>query len=510
MRVPATRGLCRTFSVAACFSMMTSPAAADEFLWISGIPRSWDEPASWLNLDDGRMGVPGESDDGLFSIAGGTNLHFANFETPGVRMLKSLQVQDGILRLLPTTDVGPVSLVLGSFDPGNPSFVVGGLEVAQLSIVNPAITAPFSIEAVHGVIGAAGIGDVSILGPSVTLDFSGTLDIGGVGQKPGQGGAGTVVLGSGLIRSNWIRQGFSRPGSVTINGPDAQLDVPIRWSIGFDGPGSAILRNGAHATVGDLALGTRPGSSGLLIVEETATLTVDGSIDIGVFGGGGLNIENADLVSIGGSLAIGVGRQNDIWGFPLAIGAGALSITGDSPSCLQIGGDLAVGLAGDGILQTRSIHSVDVAGDLISATNEGVIAIELDAPANSPNAVVDIGGFIDPITVDVTGASNSYAPAPGDTFVLVKALSVTPLQAITLETYSLEEPFRFLRQDTDGELRLRVVNRGDVDGDGFVDFTDLAALLAAWGVCEECPADLDGDGIVGTSDLIILLNNWGS
>lgn len=49
---------------------------------------------------------------------------------------------------------------------------------------------------------------------------------------------------------------------------------------------------------------------------------------------------------------------------------------------------------------------------------------------------------------------------------------------------------------------------GDLDGDGIVGFTDLVALLAAWGPCPGCPADLDGDGEVTFDDLVALLANW--
>ncbi len=53
----------------------------------------------------------------------------------------------------------------------------------------------------------------------------------------------------------------------------------------------------------------------------------------------------------------------------------------------------------------------------------------------------------------------------------------------------------------------------DVNGDGAVNASDLAELLAAWGVCPagaNCPADIDADGGVGATDLSILLSNWNS
>jgi hypothetical protein len=51
----------------------------------------------------------------------------------------------------------------------------------------------------------------------------------------------------------------------------------------------------------------------------------------------------------------------------------------------------------------------------------------------------------------------------------------------------------------------------DLDGDGTVDISDFAILLAAWGACQEacCVADLDGDGLVNVTDFLALLLNWG-
>ncbi len=49
----------------------------------------------------------------------------------------------------------------------------------------------------------------------------------------------------------------------------------------------------------------------------------------------------------------------------------------------------------------------------------------------------------------------------------------------------------------------------DLDGDGLVGATDLATLIAAWGLCEgPCPADLDGDRVVGPADLAALVASW--
>jgi hypothetical protein len=48
-----------------------------------------------------------------------------------------------------------------------------------------------------------------------------------------------------------------------------------------------------------------------------------------------------------------------------------------------------------------------------------------------------------------------------------------------------------------------------VDANGEVEFTDLLAVLAAWGPCSRCPEDIDEDGDVGFVDLLSVLVSWG-
>ena len=49
-----------------------------------------------------------------------------------------------------------------------------------------------------------------------------------------------------------------------------------------------------------------------------------------------------------------------------------------------------------------------------------------------------------------------------------------------------------------------------MNGDGIVNVTDLLAVLAAWGPCEECLEDIDGNGIVNVTDVLALLGAWGA
>ncbi|MCP4893187.1 MAG: hypothetical protein GY911_05175 [Actinomycetales bacterium] len=53
---------------------------------------------------------------------------------------------------------------------------------------------------------------------------------------------------------------------------------------------------------------------------------------------------------------------------------------------------------------------------------------------------------------------------------------------------------------------------GDVNGDTYVNGTDLGRLFSAWGLClpdEPCYADFNGDGMVDSADLGVLLSGWG-
>jgi len=67
--------------------------------------------------------------------------------------------------------------------------------------------------------------------------------------------------------------------------------------------------------------------------------------------------------------------------------------------------------------------------------------------------------------------------------------------------------------DVLGDLDPTIACDEDLDGNGSVGFSDLTALLSAWGPCpappEACPADFDGNGTVGFADLTQLLSAWG-
>ena len=48
----------------------------------------------------------------------------------------------------------------------------------------------------------------------------------------------------------------------------------------------------------------------------------------------------------------------------------------------------------------------------------------------------------------------------------------------------------------------------DITGDGYVNVSDLLAIIDQWGLTNS-PADVNDDGIVDVSDLLIVVGNWG-
>jgi len=74
--------------------------------------------------------------------------------------------------------------------------------------------------------------------------------------------------------------------------------------------------------------------------------------------------------------------------------------------------------------------------------------------------------------------------------------------------YGLDNDGDFL-YDADEDDDCILTCLGDLDESGDVGFTDLIAVLAAWGPCPGCPEDLDMNDVVGLTDLIIILSNWG-
>ncbi len=109
----------------------------------------------------------------------------------------------------------------------------------------------------------------------------------------------------------------------------------------------------------------------------------------------------------------------------------------------------------------------------------------------------------DGTNLDPSGIAIAATALPEVDPALLFAGGTTLLAASTFRAETEFCAYRIGIQVDDGNAVV-----GDIDGDGMVGFSDILAVLAAWGPCAGCPADLDGDGMVGITDLLIVLVAW--
>lgn len=117
----------------------------------------------------------------------------------------------------------------------------------------------------------------------------------------------------------------------------------------------------------------------------------------------------------------------------------------------------------------------------------------------------DEQGWFDEVVVDLHPYDGGTRSA--NVFQLFGPLTQPPdpITLITAESGQIITPaslgtFTFTRLD---------VCPADLSGDGAIDFTDLLAVLSAWGPCTDCPADLDESGAVDFADVLAVLGTWG-
>ncbi len=166
---------------------------------------------------------------------------------------------------------------------------------------------------------------------------------------------------------------------------------------------------------------------------------------------------------------------------------------GASPAYTAVTGDGQILVVGHGTDATVRTFGIQPDGSL--AATSFVFDVGLQGTIGDIQTLGDLVFVTDESTA-LDGITGVYAfRAEGDG-------TLTQLGAINLTGGVRPEAMAVWAGDDGGPP-------ADLDGDGVVGPSDLALLLASWGVCEGCPADLNNDGVVDAADLADLLAAWG-
>ncbi len=275
------------------------------------------------------------------------------------------------------------------------------------------------------------------------------------------------------------------------------------WKIGVAGDAVVFeLREVGGALLWDSGVidldGTLAGSSGSVIAGAVGSFhTFD--IDTDLFAVGTPGSELSLRVAYGGGVA---------WFDDITLVSDRVesqpNVDLDATGILAIEGRYTQG--DDGVLAidvggTDNSEPLDASYDRVAVTRDATLAGGLD--------VALIGGFV---------------PVLGDAFVVLTSdgitgtfdnaqMNVAPLADVGGKEVALA--VLYVDSGTDGDpdpddVRVMATYRGDANGDGIVNPTDLAALTLGWldGDATWQGGDFNYDGIVNPTDLAVLTLNW--
>ncbi|AQT69808.1 hypothetical protein STSP2_03005 [Anaerohalosphaera lusitana] len=191
----------------------------------------------------------------------------------------------------------------------------------------------------------------------------------------------------------------------------------------------------------------------------------------------------------------------DSW-FILAYGSnneGTFNVNGGTTTCRQ---KLSVGRDGVGrINMTDGV--ITVAGTLGLATNGGTGRIQLDGGTITCGSLnITAGGYVD-ITAGTLVVDGNVSSAIGD-YINASQITAYDGTGTVHYDYHMTNPYK-----TTVWAEPQQMGNGDVDGDGYVNETDMMLFLAQWLDPNPDPdADFTNDGNVDMNDFSILAKNW--
>lgn len=207
----------------------------------------------------------------------------------------------------------------------------------------------------------------------------------------------------------------------------------------------------------------------------------------------GTNFVSSPAVKFGDSSATNVSLVNDT------------TITASTPSSNTPGQVTVTVAVGN---QTTSKSAAFTYVDTVAPTKPGTPTIttnQANRVSLSWTASTDSGGSgVAGYKVYRNGSQLGTSPTPSNTY------TDTSVQANTTYSYTVaavDGAGNTGPQSSAVSVTTRY--KGDIDGNGTVNLTDLSMLLSNWNKTGNLSSDLDGNGVVNLTDLSILLTNWG-
>ncbi len=239
---------------------------------------------------------------------------------------------------------------------------------------------------------STGVGFVSMTGFGTSWEIGGGLIVGGMGK-----GEFDVTSGAALTIGSQVSIGQTPQGGKLVlsgAGSSLTLDHAIFFTVGdgTDGVGTLDVTQGFHLDTGqtNVILGAHDDANGAALVSDPGTTwTVGGELDLGLGGDGGLKIANGATVTIqpGGSLELGVQPKS----------AGVLELDGANSHLVTTGATVLIGVQGAGDLDIQNSATLDwstqsvVLGDQDQSL--GVIQVQSGGTFNVKNLTLgQLGG----------------------------------------------------------------------------------------------------------------------
>jgi T5SS/PEP-CTERM-associated repeat protein len=342
---------------------------------------SFDDPNNWYNVTAGKPddGVPGSKD----TIAGSTaeipaaGETVANAEGAAGNPANPVEISGN----LTITDEGSDLWLLfgGGFSIGsivggyivmsnNTTVTAGSVDLSQpnntglsldgtssLTVTGPVVASGDDIDTsgafdVHDYVHITNAtlesdGGATTIRRSLTLDSGSYLDLyqgsASVGSLNVDGS--TVQVGSSFGATLKVRGDATvSNGVMTVTDAASQVDVGGDETLGEEGSGTLTMTGGTMSVVGNMTLGEEAGSSGKLVLSDSAVVGVDGDMTIGAAADGtvtlGSTAASSAVLGWGNLLTVGAGEGAE---GTLTINAGdkVIALAEDGTGELAIGAD---------------------------------------------------------------------------------------------------------------------------------------------------------------------------